>query len=87
MPSSMNYINQLENKNSFPPPKIIDKLAAALKIRPRSYSMTACPENIIGANRDTFIAMLAARVHERLQADSGAALARRYKRSFRYERR
>ena len=34
MPSSMNYINQLENKNSFPPPKIIDKLAAALKIRP-----------------------------------------------------
>ena len=34
MPSSMNCINQLENKNSFPPPKIIDKQAAVLKIRP-----------------------------------------------------
>lgn len=67
---SMNYINQLENKSSFPPPEIIDKIAKVLGIRPvQLFDETECPENIIASSRRNFIDELAEEVHKRLKID------------------
>ena len=67
---SMNYINQLENKSSFPPPEIIDKIASVLNIRPiQLFDETESPENIIASNRKDFAKELAEEVSKRLNPD------------------
>lgn len=43
----MNYINQVENKYSFPPPEIIEKISSSLKISPyQLFLENGSPENI-----------------------------------------
>lgn len=43
----MNYINQIENKASFPPPEIIEKIASVLEIEPfELFKTDMCPQNI-----------------------------------------
>ena len=67
---SMNYINQLENKNSFPPPEIIDKISNVLKIKPvKLFDENQCPTNIIASQRSAFAEELAKNVQERLRID------------------
>lgn len=67
---SMNYINQLENKNSFPPPEIIDKIAGVLEIRPMQlFDENASPENIISSDKNDFIERLTESVHKSLKDD------------------
>ena len=67
---SMNYINQLENKNSFPPPEIIDKISEVLKIQPaKLFDETQSPDNIIASDRTAFANELAQNIQERLRAD------------------
>jgi len=65
---SMNYINQLENKNSFPPPEIIDKISNVLDISPaKLFDETQSPTNIIASHRTAFAEELAKDVQERLK--------------------
>ena len=67
---SMNYVNQLENKNSFPPPEIIDKMAAVLKVKPMQFfDENETPENIIASNKDEFICELTNQIHSRIKKD------------------
>ena len=67
---SMNYINQLENKNSFPPPEIIDKIATVLEIRPvQLFDENECPTNIISTSKEDFIEKLTESVHLCLKDD------------------
>ena len=67
---SMNYINQLENKNSFPPPEIIDKISEVLKIQSaKLFDETQSPSNIIANDRTAFANELAANIQERLKSD------------------
>ena len=73
---SMNYINQLENKNSFPPPEIIDKISEVLKIQPaKLFDETQSPSNIIANDRTAFANELAANIHERLKSDIQKAVS------------
>lgn len=65
---SMNYINQLENKNSFPPPEIIEKIADILHVRPTElFSEGEAPQNLVASNREDFIETLTERIHARLK--------------------
>ena len=73
---SMNYINQLENKNSFPPPEIIDKISEVLKIQPaKLFDETQSPSNIIANDRTAFVNELAANIQERLKSDIQKAVS------------
>lgn len=73
---SMNYINQLENKNSFPPPEIIDKISEVLKIQPaKLFDETQSPSNIIANDRTAFANELAANIQERLKSDIQKAIS------------
>lgn len=73
---SMNYINQLENKNSFPPPEIIDKISGVLKIQPaKLFDETQSPSNIIANDRTAFVNELAANIQERLKSDIQKAIS------------
>ncbi len=73
---SMNYINQLENKNSFPPPEIIDKISEVLKIQPaKLFDKTQSPSNIIANDRTAFANELAANIQERLKSDIQKAIS------------
>ena len=43
----LNYINSIECGASFPPPQMVDEIAAILKIEPEIlFSKSGCPENI-----------------------------------------
>ncbi|AEE15652.1 helix-turn-helix domain-containing protein [Treponema brennaborense] len=67
---SMNYVNQLENKNSFPPPEIIDKMAAVLNVKPAQFfDENESPENIIAANKEEFVRELTEQIHSRMKND------------------
>lgn len=67
---SMNYINQLENKNSFPPPEIIEKIADILHVRPAElFSEDEAPQNLVASNREDFIETLTKRIHARLRGE------------------
>ncbi len=67
---SMNYINQLENKNSFPPPEVIDKMASVLEIRPAQlFDENASPQNIASTDRERFIADIVKQLHEAVKED------------------
>lgn len=73
---SMNYINQLENKNSFPPPEIIDKIAAVLNIRAvQLFDENESPENKVAADRSGFIQELTDQIHSRLKKDIQKAIS------------
>ena len=73
---SMNYINQLENKNSFPPPEIIDKISQVLEIKPvKLFDETQSPENIIANSRSLFADELAENIQERLKTDIKKAIS------------
>ena len=73
---SMNYINQLENKNSFPPPEIIEKIARVLEIRPlQLFDENASPENIFSSSPDKFIDEVAEKVHEKIKDDLWQSLS------------
>lgn len=44
---SIAYINQIENKDTWPQPEIIDRIAKVLDIEPSIlFEETGCPENI-----------------------------------------
>ena len=67
---SMNYINQLENKNSFPPPEIIDKISEVLKITPsKLFDETQSPSNLIANDRTAFANELAEIIQQKLKGD------------------
>lgn len=67
---SMNYVNQLENKNSFPPPEIIDKIAVALNIRAvQLFDENGSPENIIAVDRSGFVQELTEQITNRIRKD------------------
>ena len=67
---SMNYINQLENKNSFPPPELIEKIASVLKIKPlQLFDENSSPENIISDNREQFITDVTEQLHKEIKSD------------------
>ena len=67
---SMNYINQLENKKSFPPPELIDKIAKVLCIRPAQlFDEYESPTNIILENKKDFIEKLTENIHLCLRED------------------
>lgn len=67
---SMNYINQLENKNSFPPPEIIDKISDVLNIHPaKLFDETQSPQNIIADSRTDFVNELTEDIQRRLKGD------------------
>ncbi len=53
---SVAYINQIENKSSFPQPEIIEKIANVLNISPMQlFDEKGSPENIKAFNKDEYI--------------------------------
>ena len=73
---SMNYVNQLENKNSFPPPEIIDKIAGVLGIRPvQLFDENESPENLVASNKEVFIQELAEQIQNRVKNDIERAVS------------
>jgi transcriptional regulator with XRE-family HTH domain len=53
---SMAYINQIENKASFPQPEIIEKIANVLEIRPvQLFDESGSPANLKAFNKDKYI--------------------------------
>ena len=53
---SMAYINQIENKASFPQPEIIEKIAIVLEIRPvQLFDESGSPANIKTFDKEQYI--------------------------------
>ena len=67
---SYNYINGVEQKKSFPPPDVIERIAAALGIQPHLLFMeTGCPENAMAFNADAYIDKITTTLHQLLKED------------------
>jgi len=48
VPTSTNYIAQIEQKNKFPSPEMLERIAAALEIdSPQLFSMASFPSEVI----------------------------------------
>ena len=72
----MNYVNQMENKGSFPSPEVIDRLADVLHVRPvQFFDETESPENLMASRTDDLVAELTERICERLRADIRTGIA------------
>jgi len=66
----INYINQVENKCSFPQPEIIDRIASTLSVRPAQlFDENASPANIVSNSSEAFTERVIDAVHNRLRAD------------------
>ncbi len=60
---SIAYINQIENKDSWPQPEMVDKIACALEISSSAlFEENGCPEN----ERIVFAAHIGKRIEEEL---------------------
>lgn len=67
---SYNYINGVEQKKSFPPPDVIERIATALGIRPHLLFMeNGCPENAMKFNADAYIEKITSTLYQRLKED------------------
>ena len=67
---SYNYINGVEQKKSFPPPDVIEKIADALGIQPHLLFMAnGCPENAMKFNADMYIEKITDTLYQRLKDD------------------
>lgn len=64
---SMAYINQIENKASFPQPEIIEKIANVLEIRPvQLFDESGSPANIKAFNKEQYINEITEKLLSRL---------------------
>ncbi|MBD5441281.1 MAG: helix-turn-helix transcriptional regulator [Treponema sp.] len=67
---SYNYINGVEQRKSFPPPDVIEKIADALGIQPHLLFMAnGCPENAMKFNADMYIEKITDTLYQRLKDD------------------
>lgn len=67
---SYNYINGVEQKKCFPPPDVIERIAAALGIKAHQLFMEdGCPETAMQFNADKYIERITADLHQRLKED------------------
>lgn len=65
---SMAYINQIENKGSWPQPEIVDKIAEVLQIQSSLLFMTdASPENLKEFDRENYIDCLSERIFSKIK--------------------
>lgn len=65
---SFNYINGIECGASFPPPDVIDKIAATLKIKPfQLFDENASPSNVICSDKESFVAALSKKIISKLE--------------------
>lgn len=61
----INYINQIENKASFPPPEMIEKIATILEVTPiQLFSENNSPQNI----ETKFLEKYSISLHDELSA-------------------
>ncbi len=66
---SMAYINQVENKSSFPQPEIIEKIANVLGIHPvELFDENGCPANIRAFNKEEYIDEITEKLLSRLNS-------------------
>ena len=64
---SMAYINQIENKASFPQPEIIEKIANVLEIRPvQLFDESGSPANIKTFDKEQYINEITEKLLSRL---------------------
>ena len=64
---SMAYINQIENKASFPQPEIIEKIANVLEIRPvQLFDESGSPANIKAFDKEQYINEITEKLLSRL---------------------
>ena len=66
----MSYINKIESRASFPTVQVIEQIAEVLHVRPwQLFADESCPQNIIGADRTSFIEDVTATLYKKLSAD------------------
>lgn len=67
---SIAYINQIENRDSWPQPEMVDKIAVALGISSSAlFEETACPENKKAVFENTFGKSIEAELLSRIEKD------------------
>lgn len=67
---SIAYINQIENRDSWPQPEMVDKIAVALGISSSAlYEEQGCPENKKAQFEDKFGQSLEAELLSRIEKD------------------
>ena len=67
---SVNYINGIENNNTFPSIETIEKIAEVLEIRPSElFDEQSCPKNAIASNKTALAIELGEILYEKIRAD------------------
>ena len=67
---SIAYINQIENKDSWPQPEMVDKIALALGISSSAlFDETGCPENKMEVFKNNFGKSLEMELLSRIEKD------------------
>lgn len=67
---SVNYINGIENNNTFPSPETIEQIATVLGIQAKQlFDEEGCPENILSYNKNKFIEEITENLAIRFKAD------------------
>lgn len=61
------YINQVENKGSWPSPEMVDKIANVLEIRAAIlFDESQCPKNLVAAKHTEFVKEVSDTLHEKI---------------------
>lgn len=67
---SMNYINQIENKNTWPQPEVIEQICQVLEISPTIlFDKNSSPENVCTFSKDEFISRITNEIHDLIKID------------------
>lgn len=67
---SVNYINGIENNNTFPSPETIEQIASVLGIHAKQlFDEEGCPENALAFNKEKFITDITEKISNNLKAD------------------
>lgn len=67
---SVNYINGIENNNTFPSVETIEQIAGILAIRPAQlFESEGCPSNLIAFDRREFVHEVTEALYARLYTD------------------